>query len=429
MKRLFALIALLALALLGAWSWHWVARDPGYVLMALNGYSVETTLVVALTAWLALWVILWLMLVLLRFPLRFLEQRRRHQARECLAGGLVALHEGRWRRAEKLLRRAARESQHRFPALLGAARAAQQRGDDANAEALLAEAAREHDPLSVALLRARQHQRRGEFAQITALFDAEPVAGLSPRALEIYLHALSETGRARDAVALLPALRSSQVLEGAALDAREAQIIAMALNQAVDSASLEPLWTPLSRRQKSQARIVAAYARRSLDCGETTRAIEAIEKALRTIWSPELVAVYSLLPRGGKRSPLKMAETWLADHPNDPDLLIALGRLCRNEQLWGKAEEYLNRAVSLGAKAPAWEELGHVHAAQHQDSRAREAYAQALAALRNERAATPVARSLRERIAGEAVAESRSSMGLPLLSLDDPDMIESTPRD
>ena len=125
MRRLVVLIALLALALLGAWLWHWVARDPGYVLIALNGYSIETTLVVAIAAWLALWIVLWVLLLALRFPLRYLDQRRKHQSRECLAGGLVALHEGRWRRAEKLLRRAAREPQHRFPALLGAARAAQ----------------------------------------------------------------------------------------------------------------------------------------------------------------------------------------------------------------------------------------------------------------------------------------------------------------
>ncbi|HET9048942.1 MAG TPA: heme biosynthesis HemY N-terminal domain-containing protein [Chiayiivirga sp.] len=428
MRRLVVLIGLLALALLGAWLWHWVARDPGYVLVALNGYSIETTLVVAVAAWLVLWIALWLLLLVVRFPLRYLDQRRKHQSRECLAGGLVALHEGRWRRAEKLLRRAAREPQHRFPALLGAARAAQQRGDDGNAESLLAEAASEHDPLSVALLRARQHQRRGEFAEVTALFDAEPVAALPPRALEIYLHALTETGRAREAVALLPALRSSQVLEGAALEAREAQIIALALQQSIDDETLGALWSPLSRRQKAHARIVAAYARRALDCGETSRAVEAVEKSLRTHWSPELIAVYSLLPRGGKRSPLKMAETWLTEHPNDVDLLIALGRLCRNEQLWGKAEDYINRALALGAKAPAWEELGHIHAAQHQDARAREAYAKALAALRNERAATPVALSLRDRIAGEAVVESRSSMGLPQLG-HDPDPLDPVPRD
>lgn len=415
MKRLAILVALLALALLGAWLWQLVASDPGYVLIALHGYSIETTLVVAVTALLVLWIVVWMGLVALRFPLRYWHGRRRHVARECLAGGLVALHDGRWRRAEKLLLRAAKEPQQRLPALLGAARAAQHRGDDATANRLRAHAAEEHDPVSVALLTARQHQRRGESAAIVALFDPEPVAALPPRALEIYLAALVDTKRAREAMALLPALRASQVLEGAAMEAREAEIIAAALQQAPDAATLSELWSSLSRRQKTDVRIVAAFARRALACDEAEAGVTAIEKALRTHWSPELVAVYGLLPRSAQRSPLKMAEVWLVDHPNDPDLLITLGRLCRNEQIWGKAVDYLQRALALGAGARAWEELGHVHAAQHNDTAARDAYAKALAALRNEVVATPAARSARELIAGMAVPENRSSMGVPLL--------------
>ena len=114
-----------------------------------------------------------------------------------------------------------------------------------------------------------------------------------------------------------------------------------------------------------------------------------------------------------------VAEAWLAAHPDDPALLVTLGQLCRNEQIWGKAEEYLQRALALGARAEAWEELGHVHAAQHHDAKARDAYARALAMQRDEAVAVLPDRSLRELIAGEAVAETRSSMGVPLLSLDE----------
>lgn len=420
------LLALLAIALLGAWLWHWVASDPGYVLIALYGYSVETTLVVAVTALLLTWIVVWLVLATLRFPLRFWHRRQRHTARECLAGGLVALHEGRWRRAEKLLKRAAREPQHRLAALLGAARAAQQRGDPASADELLAQAAENHDPVSVALLAARQYQYQGDSAAIAALFDPEPIAALPPRALDIYLSALTDTGRAQEAVALLASLRASRVLEGAALEEREAGIIAAAMHQAPDAGTLASVWSELSRRQKTHARIVAAYARKTLALGDADAGVAAVEKALRHHWSPELVAVYGLLPRGERRSPLKMAEAWLADHPDDPELLVTLGRLCRNEQIWGKAEDYLQRALSAGAGAHAWEELGHMHTAQHNDSLARDAYAKALALSHTEIAQTPAARSPRERIAIEATPETRSSMGVPLLEYDD---VDRPPRD
>lgn len=171
MKRLAGLLALLAIALLGAWLWRVVAADPGYVQIALHGWVIETTLVVALTALALALVAAWLALSLLRLPWRYWTRRRRHIARERLAGGLVALHEGRWARAERLLTRAASDPQHRLPALLGAARAAQSRGDAARADALLAQAGERGDTLVAALLAARQHQRHGNDAAITALFD------------------------------------------------------------------------------------------------------------------------------------------------------------------------------------------------------------------------------------------------------------------
>lgn len=414
MKRLLALLALLGIALLGAWLWRVLSVDPGYVQITLRGWSVETTAVVAVVAGLLAWLAIWLMLATLYFPWRWWRRHRRHVARESLSDGLVALHEGHWRRAEKLLRRAARDSEQRVPALLHAARAAQARGDAEHAEQWLAEAALQGDPIDATLQAARQHHRQGEMSAVTALFDPHPVATLPPRALELYLDALVQTGRAHDAYAMLPALRSSHVLEGDRLHLQEVRIIATALGQSAGAQALDRLWGGLSRAQRIEPEIVAAYARRAMQCGEAEAAIAAVEKALRKAWSPELVRVYGQLPRSERHSPLKLAEEWLTEHPDDPALLVTLGRLCRAEQLFGKAEDYLRRALAQGAGAEAWEELGHVHADDRQDARAREAYAKALACLRGE-APSQVTQNLREKIAHEAEAETRSSMGMPLL--------------
>ena len=292
MKRLVGLVVLLAIALGGAWLWRVVAADPGMVMVAIRGYSIETTLPVAMVALAVIMAGLWLLLVILRYPLRYWRRRRRHVARERLAGGLVALHEGRWRRAENLLERAASESQHRLPALMGAARAAQARGDEAAASALLAKAAERHDAVTVALVAAREHQRRGEYAEITALFDHHPVVALPPRALDLYLAALVETGRAREALSLIPALHTSHIAEGDALLRKEANIIAAALTQTNDIAALNSIWAGLSRSQKWDAHIVAAYARRTMALGDVGAGVFAVEKALTKQWDTEFVAVY-----------------------------------------------------------------------------------------------------------------------------------------
>jgi HemY protein len=44
---------------------------------------------------------------------------------------------------------------------------------------------------------------------------------------------------------------------------------------------------------------------------------------------------------------LEIAERWLAAHNQDATLLYALGRLCERQQLWGKAQTYLEASVAL----------------------------------------------------------------------------------
>lgn len=418
MSWFWPLLILLGLAALGAWGWHMLAEDPGQVLVSLHGYSFETTLAVAVFALILVYVLLRLTLALVRFPFRYWSRRRRHLARERLAGGLVALHEGRWQRAEKLLSRAASDPQHRLPALLNAARAAQARGDVEQATNLLAQATEHGDPVTVALLAAREHQRRGNFAAITQLFDPQPVAALPPRALDLYTGALVETGRALEAALMLPALRASRVVDDQAYAERENAVLAATLEQAPDARQLEARWNGLSRAQKLEPRIAGAYAARAVALGDHANAVEAVEKSLKKGWSSELAAYYAHLPHGERHSPLKVAERWLADHPDDAALLTTLGHLCRLEQLWGKAEDYLNRALACGGGVEVWEELGHTFTAQHDDVRARQAYANALGALRGEDPDPLPGRSFRQIMHEPVVSEARSSMGVPLLPQD-----------
>lgn len=415
MMLFWRLLALLALAILGAWAWQLLAADPGYVLVTLRGYSVETTVVVALAALLVFWLALRIVLWLLRLPFRYWKRRARRVARERLAGGLVALHEGRWARAEKLLGRAASDPALRLPALLGAARAAQARGDTAQAESLRQRAADHGDAATVALLDAERLARAGDHVAVAALLDPLADTTLPPRAIELRMRALVATGRASEALALLPALRQSQLLEGSQLAAFEAQVGAAALTQSATPEALDERWHALPKAQRAEATVVAAYAERAAAFGLEESAASAIEHSLKRQWSTTLPGIYSRLPRGRRNSPLKIAERWLDQQPNDPALLVALGRLCREEQLWGKAEDTLHRAIAQGAGADAWEELGHTYAAQHDDSRARQAFANALRAARGESPLPLPGRGLRDRIRDEAVAEERTPMGVPRL--------------
>lgn len=415
MTLFWRLLLLLGLAALGALLWHQLAADPGYVLVTLYGYSVESTLVVAVAALLLAWALLRLTVWGLRLPFRAWRRHARRLARERLAGGLVALNEGRWARAEKLLTRAASDPQQRGPALLAALRAADARGDGDSARALRARLAEGGEATALAQYDAERALREDRPADALAALAGLPEAALSPRALELRMRALMRSGRAGEASERLAALRQSQLLEGAALEAFEAELHAAALRQAGDGDALATRWEHAGRALRSHPDVVAAYAERAAALGREDLAAAAVEQALKRRWAEPLARQYGRIPRGGRASPLRAAEAWLQAQPNSPSLLLALGRLCREEGLWGKAEDYLHRALAQGAGAEAWEELGHAYAAQQDEARARHAYANALRLARGEAALPMPGRGLRELIRDEAVAEERSAMGVPRL--------------
>jgi HemY protein len=415
-KLFWRLLLLLILAVGGALAWHALADDPGYVLITLRGYSVESTLVVAIVAVLLAWIVLRLAVWLLRLPFRAWRRHARRIARDRLAGGLLALHEGRWARAEKLLTRAASDPALRRPALIAALRAAQSRGDFDRVAALRTQLADAGDQASLALIDGESLLSQGRAGDaLDALARGAEQAPLAPRALQLQMRALAAAGRAHEGVAQLPALRQTQLLEGEALDAFEAELIAQSLRQARHADELAQRWESSTRAQRSDSRIVAAYAERASALGFEDQAAAAIEHALKKRWSDDLARLYGHVPRGQRGSPLKAAEHWLKTQPNSPALLLALGRLCREEALWGKAEDYLHRALAQGAGAEAWEELGHAYAAQRDDARARVAYGNALRVARTEAAVAMPGRGLRELIQDEAVAEERTPMGVPRL--------------
>jgi len=416
MKLLRILLWLLLLMVAGSLLWQVIAADPGLVVVRLRGYDLTTSVPVAALLLLVSGFALWLVLSVLRIPFRVWTHYTRRRARARLSDGLMALHEGRWLRGQKLLEKAADEARVRVPALLAAARAARARGDDLGAEQLLDLAARDRGKNAVALERARLAMQAGRAVQALALLDEiDPRVGIPPESHYLRAQALCSAGRASEALALVTALRRNRVLTEAAADAFERGMQASALQQAGDAAQLHQRWERVPKALRVDAEVVAAFARRAMTLGLEEQAGKAIEAALAARWSEPLAAIYGELPRPRSGSRLTIAEAWLAAHPASPALLVTLGRLCREQGLWGKAEEFLHRAIAQGAGNEAWEVLGHCFASQGDDKRARQAFANALAVRAGSRATALSGRSLREQIQDEAVPEDRDAHGVPRL--------------
>lgn len=415
MKWFLRIVVVVAVLILGALGWQWLAADPGFVQLRLRGYIVETTAIVAVAFLVFGLAALWLLLWLLRAPVQWLAGRRRRRARHAFAQAELRLREGLWAKAEKLFVRAADDPDFRIPALLEAAQAAHSRGDAAQAQAYLAQLETDGEGRRLARLeRAREalaSERPEETLAQLAGIEPEPVP---PSASLLRIEALRAGRRSVEALAELPVLQRSQLLEETRYARIEQEVACAALAEADDGGFLDRIWDGLPKAQKRNGTIVAAYAERAaaLTAGEPAAVIES---QLRHEWDEDLVRLYGRLEHAEPLRRIRTAEQWLAAHADSVGLNVALGRLCLRAGQAGKAEDYLGHALSLAHDAEAWELLAELFG-QKQPERARVALLNTLRSRRGEPPLNLPGGTVRgDHLGMFAVAEERSEHGVPRL--------------
>ncbi|WP_329742333.1 heme biosynthesis HemY N-terminal domain-containing protein [Dyella sp. A6] len=409
------ILLLVIVAALAAFGWHWVAADPGDVLIRIRGWRVETSLVAAVGFLLLAWALLVGAWRLARWPFGALSRRHRRLSHQRLGEGLIALTEGRHGDAERDLNRASRLASLRGPALLASAEAASRRGEHARALETLGEAA-QVAPQAARVLRARVLRRDGKPAEALALLAPEADANkLSPggwRELALAALAAGDIRRAREA---LEPLQKSGALGTRAYAALESRVLVASIVAAADAAALNTLWSQWPKTQRRLPVVVDAYARRAAGFGLMLPAMDEVESAIRREWSPALVETWGTLPGGDIEVRLRRAEGWLDAHPNDAVLLLTLGRLCVQQKLWGKARQYLERSLALAPGAGAWEALGDACAGQGDATQAQRCYRNALSAVRGE-ASPELPGTTASSIDARGIAmEERNEHGMPRL--------------
>ena len=378
------ILALVIVAALAAFGWHWVAEDPGYVLIRIRGISVQTSLLAAVLILLVAWALFGVLWRVVRWPFGAFSRRHRRVSRQRLADGLVALMEGRHGDAERDLHRASRLDTLRGPALLAAAEAASRRGEHARALEALNQAS-QVAPRAARVLRARVLRRDGKPAEALALLIPEGDSGnLSPGGWREFVLAALASGDTRRARNALEPLQKSGVMSARAYASLETLVLVASIQAAGDGAVLNTLWSQLPKAQRRAPAVIDAYARKAAGYGLVLPAMDEVESALRREWSSQLVETYGLLAGDDLDARLRRAEAWLDAHPNDPNLLLTLGRMCARLGLWAKARPYLERSLALLPSTNAWEALGDVHAGLGDAALAQRCYRNAIAMARGE---------------------------------------------
>ena len=378
-------LVLLVALMIGALAAHWLLGDQGYVLVDVRGWTLETSVPGLVVALLVLYVIVRLLAWVIRAPRRVgraVGDFRARRARSHLDDAFAAIAEGKWSRGERLLGRATR-GPGSLAGYLSAARAAQEQAAPERRDEWL-RLAFKADPAAapaVLLTQAELQLEHGQLEQALAtLRQLETLAPGHPRGLVLHARVLERLADWPALEALLPQLRGRKALNGEDLQGLEVRIGQARLAAATDAAALDAAWEELRKDVRRDPVMLASYAATALRVGASDQAEAVLRRALKSTWTPVLIAAYGRLDTSDPSAQLATAEKWLNDRPEDAELLLACGRLCLKNQLWGKARSYLETSLAIRPSPETWQIYGELLVQLGESGAASEAFRQGLAA-------------------------------------------------
>lgn len=124
-----------------------------------------------------------------------------------------------------------------------------------------------------------------------------------------------------------------------------------------DAEQLARYWQGMPDVDKQDVRLALAAAQALGAADNCGQAAVIVEDFLDHQWDSTLAAAYGQCQGGDVVARIAHAERWLNSHPRDASLLLTLGRLCRQKQLWGKAQSYLEASLAIESSAEAHLEL------------------------------------------------------------------------
>src|SRR5438270_5896290 len=353
--------------------------DAGYVLFVYPPYRVEVTMFFFALAAAASFAILYagvrLLGQILALPATvraYRARRRRERAHGALAAALQAYYEGRYRRAERQAALAFEIGPAPGLAALLAARASHQLRDFERRDRWLERADGSGDALQTARLVSRAElalEERDFGAARDALRDLQGAAPRHIPTARMLLRAARGAGAWDEVLRLAGQLLKRDAIAPALAEEYKVQANVELLQRSSDDAEdFERRWREIAPRDQLHPRVAAAAARHATALGKASLAREILEKSPAADWNSKPIGLYGELPaqlapaeRGEEaRVRIERGERWLAERSRDPELLAALGRLCAQAELWGKARSFLEASLSFEESRGAHLELARL---------------------------------------------------------------------
>lgn len=370
--RKLLLITLGAL-LLGAAAIWLMQQDQGYILISLGSVSVEMSfwlgaIIFVVASCILIWLLLFLRWLLAAGGVRqWWIARRANKQTSKTAKGLMDFLSGDWLSAGRILKQSVKDPELSKVSLLFAAKAAANNQQLEQAKQLLTEFSVEYPQykdfaslqMAESLIQASQIDRAIEIL--------EAIQSENKTSLRLMANIYVITSNWSALEALLPKIKRQSVLDENNFKALQVKTycglltnIDPKLSAKVRIQKLEAIWSGIPRSLRQIAEIITVYSHGLATADAPEKALSLLTKALKSNWHPSLLQAYGQLEIKDGTKQLAIGEQWLATYSDDPQLLFALGGICRRMGFLGKAKDYMQSTIDIAPKIQAYHELAAV---------------------------------------------------------------------
>ena len=346
-------------------------HNSAYVLFVYPPYRVELSfvlfIVLLLAAFAAGYLIVRFIITVLRLPAyvrQYRLDRAQTKARKVSEEMLGAFFEGRYQAAEKAALHAIKLGETSALYSVIAARSAHELGEYRKRDAYLA--ANEGKTIGDSTMRLMAASKfmldqRDPQAALNALHELRD-SGVKGHigAISLELKAQQQAGNWDKVLNVLDQLEKRSSIDETVAGQLRQQAWLEKIRQQENLQDLSACLKNMPADFKRRGKVVATAAQALIRHGGGPLAQQWLAESLNAQWDSELVALYGDCISNNVVAQIEQAEKWLNQHRQDAGLLLALGKLCLHQKLWGKAQNYLDASLSIEPSRAAYHALAQL---------------------------------------------------------------------
>ena len=394
MKRIIYVLAslmLLVVMIFYGWETLFENGDPGYVILGIGRWSLESTLAFfAVVLWFS-FTIFYLLVRWLGWFIRLPKKIKLkdydvtlNRSKEALVSGLVDCAEGNWERSEKVLIKHASSSTAPLVYYLTAARAAHLRGAADSRESYLNMAADQApgSEFAIGLTKAEfdlSLERLVEAKDILLHLQAKDPS--HPGVTKLLYQVFLKQDDWQSLLELFPILDKGKVLLEAERKTLAIKVYGGLLQQHSSNDSVvdvERLWKEIPDDIKAIKDVAYYYFTAMIQCGAGAAVEKQIVEHLLVDKDDALLDLYGEIVSDDVNRQIQVVEQWAQLYPRNPVLLQTVGKLFYLSGNWEQAQVFLNRSIGLKPSVSAYHMLADIMKMKGDHEQSSELYKQGL---------------------------------------------------